>query len=124
METIMTRVQKALQKEFAHNGITLKPVSGGMIAGWIISKSFEGLSGMERQQTIWKLFEAYLDEKDRARLGVFLTFTPLEKKMAFDDDVDDFVAPSKRAKKPMTTRNNGVMRRKTVSKSRQAAAAR
>jgi acid stress-induced BolA-like protein IbaG/YrbA len=86
MEAILTRVQKALQKEFSHRGIHLEPVGvdSKMVGGWIISKSFEGLTGMERQQTIWKLFEKYLDEKDRARLGIFLTFTPLEKKMAFE----------------------------------------
>jgi len=124
METIMRRVQKALQKGFSHKGITLESVSGGMIAGWIISQSFEGLTGMERQQKIWKLFNKYLNEEDRARIGIFLTFTPLEKKMTFDDDFDDFAVSSKRAKKPMATGGNGVMRRKTMIKSRQTVAAR
>ena len=98
-------------------------VKGEKIGGWIISKSFEGLDGMQRQKKVWNLFDKYLDEKDQARLGVFLTFTPLEKKMAFDDDLDDFTASSKRARKPMATRGNGVMRRKSMNKSKQTAAA-
>jgi hypothetical protein len=78
-----------------------------MIAGWVISKSFEGLTGAERQRTVWGLFEKYLDEKDRARLGIFLTFTPLEKRMAFDDNFDEFEGPAKKrlrsVRKRMTT---------------------
>ncbi|MDZ7290882.1 MAG: hypothetical protein ONB44_14630 [candidate division KSB1 bacterium] len=86
----MKRIQKALQKEFSPKGILLEAVSSGMIDGWIISKSFEGMTGMERQQKVWKLFDTYLDEKDRARIGFMLTFTPLKKKMQFDDDFDGF----------------------------------
>jgi len=130
METAMKRIQKALERRFSSKEINLGPVWGEMIAGWVISKSFDGLSGAERQRIVWSLFEKYLDEKDQSRLGIFLTFTPLEEKRVFDDDFDEFeisakqTALSKRAKKLMATRNNGVMRRKTMSKSRQTAAAR
>jgi len=124
METIMERVQKVLRKEFSPKEIILQNAGAGMVGGWIISNSFEDLTAEERQQRIWKLFDASLTEKDRRHIVGFLTFTPLEKRMAFDDDFDDFAVPSKRAKKPMATRNNGVMRRKIVSKSGQTAAAR
>jgi hypothetical protein len=100
MEAIMTRVQKALQKEFSPRGITLESVDPGMVAGWIISKSFEGLTGMERTKKIWRLFDKYLDDKDRARIGIMLTLTPLEKKLQLDDDWGDFRMRSK--KKPST----------------------
>ncbi|MGH7453586.1 MAG: hypothetical protein ACRENG_19715 [bacterium] len=102
----------------------MQSAGGGMVGGWIISKSFAKLTEFERQQKVWKLFDTYLNEKDRHRIVGFLTFTPMEKKMAFDDDSDDFTAPSKRARKPMATRGNGVMRRKSMNKSKQAAAAR
>jgi len=124
METVKERVQKVLRREFSSNEIILQSAGGGMVGGWIISNSFEELNEAERQQKVWKLFNACLNEKDRHRIVGFLTFTPLEKRMAFDEDVDDFAAPSKRAKKPMATRGNGVMRRKTMSKGRQTAAAR
>lgn len=131
METIMKRIQKALERRFSSKEIILEPVWGGMIAGWVISKSFDGLSGAERQRKVWSLFEKYLDKKDQARLGIFLTFTPLEEKRVFDEDFDEFAAPEKkkapstRAKKSVATRrSNGVMGRKTMNKSKQTAAAR
>jgi len=124
METLMERVQKVLRRKFSPKELLMQNAGDGMVGGWIISDSFDGLDGMERQQKVWKLFDSYLNEKDRNRIVGFHTFTPLEKKMAFDDDADDFAAPSKRAKTPMATRGNGVMRRRTVSKGRQAAAAR
>jgi acid stress-induced BolA-like protein IbaG/YrbA len=98
MEAILMRVQKALQKKFSHKGIHVESVGvdSKKVGGWIISKSFEGLDGMQRQKKVWNLFEKFLDEKDRARLGIFLTFTPLEKKMAFDDDFDRLDRPLKR----------------------------
>jgi len=87
MEAILMRVQKALQKEFSHKGVHVASVglNGERVGGWVISKSFEGLTGMERQQKVWKLFDKYLDEQDHDRLGIFLTFTPLEKKIQFDE---------------------------------------
>jgi hypothetical protein len=119
MENIMIRVHKALRKEFSPKEILLQSAGGGMVGGWIISKSFAKLSEFERQQKVWKLFDMYLNEKDRHRIVGFLTFTPLEKKMAFDDD---FALPSKRkslakdAKNTMaSSRKNGV-RKKAVSK--------
>ncbi len=124
MENIMIRVHQALRREFSPKEILLQSAGGGMVGGWIISKSFARLTEIERQQKVWKLFDLYLNEKERRRIVGFLTFTPLEKKMAFDDDFDDFAAPAKKSRKPMATRNNGVMRRKAASKSRQTAEAR
>jgi stress-induced morphogen len=96
METVMKRIQKALQKEFSPKGILLEDAGEGFVGGWIISKSFEGLDGMQRQKKVRNLFDKYLDEKDRTRLAVFLTFTPLEKKAIFDDDFNTFKASSKK----------------------------
>jgi acid stress-induced BolA-like protein IbaG/YrbA len=131
METIMKRIQKALEHGFSSKEIILEPVWGKMIAGWVISKSFEGLTGMERQKKVRRLFNEYLSEKDISRLGIFLTFTPSEKKRVFDDDLDEFElsdmkrTSSTRGKKPMVARrNNGAMGRKTPRKSKQTAAAR
>ncbi len=125
MGNIMIRVHKALRQGFSPKEILLQSAGGGMVGEWIISKSFARLTEFERQQKVWKLFDMYLNEKDRRRIVGFLTFTPLEKKMAFEDDFDDFAASSKRAKKPMATRrNNRVVGTKTVSKRKQTAAAR
>jgi hypothetical protein len=40
METLMTRVQKILQKEFSRREIRLKSAGRGKIDGFIISKIF------------------------------------------------------------------------------------
>jgi hypothetical protein len=117
----MERVQKALQKEFSSKELLLQNAGGGMVGGWIISDSFEELTVEERQQKVWKLFEAFLNKQDRNRIVGFHTFTPLEKKLAFeDDDIDDLTVSSKKTKKPIATRGNGVMRRKSKGKSRLA----
>ena len=68
METVITRVQKALQQEFSPREIRLNYVGRGKFSGWIISKSFDELTDEERQQKVWKLIEAYLTEKDRNRI--------------------------------------------------------
>lgn len=94
MENIMIRVHQALRNEFSPEEILLQSAGGGMVGGWIISKSFARLTEFERQQKVWKLFNAYLNEKERRRIVGFLTFTPTEKKMAFDDDFDQSDAPA------------------------------
>jgi hypothetical protein len=124
MENLMERIRKVLRKEFLSKELLLQNAARGMVGGWIISDSFNGLDVMKRQQRIWKLFDSYLNEKDRNRIVGFHTFTPLEKKMAFDDDLDDFAAPSKRVRKPIVTKGNGVMRRKSLNKRKQTAAMR
>jgi hypothetical protein len=118
MEAVMQRIQKALRKEFSSKGILLEDAGDGFVGGWIISKAFEGLDGMQRQKRVWNLFDKYLDKKDQARLAVFLTFTPIEKKAIFDEDFNEFKQPSKKkslsvGKKTMTVRRkNGRMGQK------------
>ncbi|MGH7598812.1 MAG: hypothetical protein ACREOI_20860 [bacterium] len=96
MENLMERVRKVLRKEFLSKELLLQNTSGGMVGGWIISDSFDGLDVMKRQQRVWKLFDAYLNEKDRNLILGFHTFTPLEKKMAFDDDFDEVDGPARK----------------------------
>jgi hypothetical protein len=111
MRTVTHRIQKALQKKFSSRGILLEDAGDGFVGGWIISKSFEGLDGSQRQKRVWSLFDKYLDEKDRTRLGIFLTFTPLEKKAIFADDDNEFAQPAK--KKRMTIgHKNGLVRQR------------
>jgi len=123
METLMERVRKVLRKEFSSKELLLQNAGGGMVGGWITSDSFDGLDVMKRQQRIWKLFDSYLNEKDRRRIVGFHTFTPLEKKMAFDDDFDELDGqPVKKksvsaSKKTTTVRRarNGVANRRHLA---------
>ena len=98
METVITRVQKALQQEFSPREIRLNYVGRGKFSGWVISKSFDELTDEERQQKVWKLIQAYLTEKDRHHILGFFTFTPLEKKMLFDENFDILEASSLKKK--------------------------
>lgn len=120
METVMKRIQKALQKEFSPKGIILDDAGEGYVGGWIISKTFEGLDGTQRQKKVRNLFDKYLDEKDRARLAVFLTFTPLEKKALFDDDFDVFKTTSKKRSSSIRTTTNGRKNSRIEQKRRSA----
>ena len=106
METVKERVQKVLRMEFSPNEIILQSAGAGMVGGWIISNSFEELNEAERQQKVWKLFDIFLNEKDRNRIVGFLTFTPLEKRMAFDES-ETAAKRSLSSKRKKTTVHNG-----------------
>jgi len=116
METVITRVQKALQKEFSPREIRLQHIGRGKFSGWVISKSFDDLTDEERQQKVWKLIQANLTEKDRHRILGFFTFSALEKKILFDENFDILWAAlnkkSSAARKKTTTagRKNGRTR--------------
>jgi stress-induced morphogen len=110
MEAVITRVQKALQKEFLPREIRLNYVGRGKFSGWIISKSFDELTDEQRHQKVWKLLEANLNEKDRDRILGFFTFTPLEEKMLFDESFDMLKAPVR--KKSSAKKKTSATRRK------------
>ncbi len=96
METVITRAQKVLQKEFSPREIRFKHVGRGKYSGWIISKAFDKLDDDERYEKVWKLIEAALPEKDRSRILGFFLFTPLEKKMIFDENFDILASDRKK----------------------------
>jgi stress-induced morphogen len=110
METVITRVQKALRKEFSPREIRLNYVGQGKFSGWIISKSFDELTDEQRHQKVWKLLEANLSEKDRNRILGFFTFTPLEEKMIFDENFD--ILKTSARKKPSSARRTPTAGRK------------
>jgi len=94
MATLMERTQKVLEKDFSPKEILLEPAGRGMVDGWIISKSFDGLSSFERQQKIHKLLDKHFSGKDRRRILTIFTLTPLEKKIIIDEDPDRFELPT------------------------------
>ncbi len=113
METIITRVQKVLRKEFSPREIRVESAGRGKVDGWIISKSFDALNDDERHKKVWDLIKANLTEKDRNRILGFFLFTPLEERMIFDENFDILEAGKKNksssAKKKTATaaRKNG-----------------
>ena len=112
METVITRVQRVLQKEFSPREIRFSHVGKGKYSGWIISKSFDKLNDDERYQRVWNLVKANLTEKDRSHILGFFLFTPLEERMIFDENFD-VLTPSKlknsssSKKKTAAARKNG-----------------
>ncbi|GEM_PF-2747236 len=110
METLMTRVQKILQKEFSRREIRLKSAGKGKIDGFIISKSFEKLADERRYQKVWNLIDTHLNEKDRNRVLGFFLLTPLEEKWIFDGSTyDQFDAALK--KKPLAAKKKTAAKR-------------
>ena len=108
MATLMTRVQKALEKEFSPKEILLESAGRGIVDGWIISKSFDGLSGLERQQKIHGLLNEHFNAQDRRRILTIFPLTPLEKKIIIDEDPEGSIQlPMK--KNPLSV--NGTTRR-------------
>jgi len=80
MVTTMTRIKKALEKEFSSQAIKLDRAKGGRITGWVISDSFENQSEVDRFQRIWKLLDKYLVGEDHSRISIIFGVTPLEQK--------------------------------------------
>ncbi len=91
MATLMARVQKALEKEFSPKEILLEPARRGMVDGWIISKSFDGLSDLERQQKVHGLLEKHFNMQDRRRILTIFALTPLEKKIIIDEEENGLI---------------------------------
>jgi acid stress-induced BolA-like protein IbaG/YrbA len=123
MATLMARVQKVLEKEFSPKEILLEPVGHGMVDGWVISKSFDGLSGLERQQKIHGLLDKYFNSEDRRRILTIFTLTPLEKRIIIDEDPEGSIQlPMKKtsssvSKTTRRTRNGVVNRRRSAGNS-------
>ena len=80
MVTAMKRIKKVLANEFSSKEIQLDRTKSGSISGWVISKSFESLSAIDRQNRVWKLLNEHLDPEDRECISSILTMTPQEQK--------------------------------------------
>lgn len=113
METVITRAQKARQKEFSPSEIHFNHVRQGKYSGWIISKIFDTLNDEERYQKVCELIEDSLPQKDRERILGFFLFTPLEEELLFDGNINPYEAANKKKnssspkKKTATARKNG-----------------
>ncbi len=82
----ITRIKKALEREFAPREIQLERTKNGRVTGWITSASFDGQSEIERMQRILKLFNEYLSSDDRSRISAIWPITPLERKVLLEDE--------------------------------------
>jgi len=58
--------------------IDMEESVSGKIGGFIVSKSFEGMSQLERQNYIWDHLEKELSEEKHKRIRIILTLTPEE----------------------------------------------
>jgi hypothetical protein len=96
MARLIERVQRVLEEEFSPKEILLEPAGRGMVDGWIISKSFDGLSDLERQLKIHNLFAKYFTENERRRILTIFPLTPLEKRILIDEESDGYKLPSKK----------------------------
>lgn len=85
MATSMNRIKKALTREFSPESIKLSRTKSGRISGWIISRSFEGQSTLDRQHRIWQLLDEQLEMEDNARIIGIFAVTPLEHENLFQD---------------------------------------
>jgi acid stress-induced BolA-like protein IbaG/YrbA len=72
-------IKRALEKlELEELEIDMEESGSGKIGGFIVSKSFEGMSQTERQNYIWDHLEKELSEEKHKRIRVILTLTPEE----------------------------------------------
>ena len=78
MENI-EEIKRALKKlGFEKSEIDMEESDSGKIGGIIISKLFEGMSQLERQNYIWDHLEKELNEEQHNRIRLILTLTPEE----------------------------------------------
>ncbi len=120
MATLMTRVQKVLEKEFSPKEILLESAGQGRIDGWIISKSFDGLSGFERQQKIHGLLNAHFNAQDRRRILTIFPLTPSEKRVIIDEDPEDSIQLPVKKNSSSVSRSTRRTRNAVVNKRRSA----
>ncbi len=85
MATLIARVKKVLENEFASREIALERTKSGKVTGWITSDSFDGQSEFERMQRIFKLLDERLSAKDREHVSVIWPITRLERKVLLED---------------------------------------
>jgi len=87
MATLIMRVKKVLENEFASREIALERTHSGKVTGWVTSDSFDGQSEFERMQRLFKLLDDHLSAKDRERVSVIWPITRLERKVLLEDEV-------------------------------------
>ena len=72
-------IKKALEKlGLEELEIDIEESSSGKIGGFIVSKSFEGMSQIDRQNYIWDHLEKQLSEEKHKKIRAILTLTPAE----------------------------------------------
>lgn len=57
----------------------------GRVVGTVISNKFYGLSQTDRQRVTWGKLEEHLSKKQRDKIVLLLTFTPLEDMESYED---------------------------------------
>lgn len=78
MENI-EEIKRVLEKlGFEESEIDLEESGSGKIGGFIVSKKFEGMSQLERQNYIWDQLEKELNEEQHKRIRLILALTPEE----------------------------------------------
>ena len=58
--------------------IDIEENSSGKIGGFVVSKSFQGMSQIDRQNYIWDHLEKQLSEEKHKKIRAILTLTPAE----------------------------------------------
>ena len=58
--------------------IDMEESDSGKVGGFVVSKMFEGMSQLERQNYIWDHLEKELNEEQHRRIRLLLTLTPEE----------------------------------------------
>lgn len=82
MENI-ENIKRVLKKlSFAESEIDMKESDSGKIGGFIVSKIFEGMSQLDRQNYIWDHLEKELNEEQHKKIRLILTLTPEESEEA------------------------------------------
>ena len=82
MENI-EKIKRVLEKlRLEELEIDMEESGSGKIGGFIVSKIFEGMSQLERQNYIWDHLEKELNEEQHKRIRLVLTLTPEESEEA------------------------------------------
>jgi len=72
-------IKKVFEKlELEELEIDIEESGSGKIGGFIVSKSFEGMSQIDRQNYIWDYLEKQLSEEKHKKIRAILTLTPAE----------------------------------------------
>jgi hypothetical protein len=79
VNALKRKVEKVLREALGKKAdIRLEIVPPDRVRGMVLSAKFETDSPCERQDRIWKSFDAKLTREERGRIGFIVTDTPLE----------------------------------------------
>lgn len=78
MEAIIRKLDRVVRKHLEGETSGLEVLSDGRVAGHVISPKFDDVDYEERRSLLNRVLQQNLTVKERHKVGLLLTYTPME----------------------------------------------